>query len=167
MIMQDISIKGLEGTSKSFRLLNMNLKYDMRYLTRDVAEDLTMEMKQRVRVWKGYLKDSIKAEPSEHGHVVKGLFYGRFLESGVTLKGLQQRRSGRYKISIPPKLIGWARARHGSRASSVLVGMLLRGHTMPHPYIDLAFANTIQKLDSLAKRRLEECLSKSGFGGAM
>ncbi len=163
-----VDTRNLVKFGKKLELLTLNFPEVGKRITKEMSEDIAEGMRERVNVWHGNLKGSITTEEIEDGNVVKAAFYGKFLESGHKVlgeKALEKERRFGIKAKVSPKFMGWAREKAGSvEGGKFLINALIKTGVKPHPFIEPAIKNTINKFEVIAGKEIKIAIKKAGIG---
>lgn len=151
VLVTDKSGRPIKVEEKLWRL-GRNVPTSGRAAIKEVGDALVFEMKSRVRVWRGYLRRTIRADAIDKNTIgIKTAYYGLALELGHPFK------------EITPKFKRWAISKAGIRAPWLLAGMLMKGYAEPHPFITPSVEAIKPKLHPILRKHVGFAIRRSGF----
>lgn len=136
-----IKVEGLKEVDNALAKLYIKFPRIADEAAEEIAEELVGRMNPNI--WTGNLMKSIEAKPSELGMTIYGLFYWRFLENGVIIR------------TPVPKLLRWAKEKAGRGSGRLITGMLKKGYTEPHPFVQPAVETVASEIDSIIQAKLD------------
>ncbi|RLJ03638.1 MAG: hypothetical protein DRP11_00135 [Candidatus Aenigmatarchaeota archaeon] len=154
-----LDVRNLSQVRMQLASLEKEIPFGVEKGGMNVARKLERGMKERVNIWRGRLKRSIRARKIRSNRIgIEMLFYGRFLEEGHVLR---QRRGGKIK-GLPPTLTAWAREKGLEELLAYKLADQGYLRFRPHPFI-LPTINSIRNdIGREVQQTIIESIVKAG-----
>ena len=159
-MMTVIALMRYNGRPPTVKLgkLYRNIKVEGTGAIKEIGDELSIEMRNRVNVWRGYLKSSIAPVVIDENTVgIKMAYYGVELDSGVPIPQVSFE-------SLSSKFQFWLNEKSYNGGRKMFYAMRAKkDNTSPHRFIQPSINAVRPKVHGIIQRHIDMAERKSGF----